>query len=146
MKQLITFIALLLLITAAGCREQASSPSEETIEASEAITAWPATRKTDQGNFSVTVKPIDGQIERNRHFSLEITIEPISDGELEIKVDADMPAHRHGMNTKPGISATGEHAYQADGMLFHMGGDWVITVDVTHKGDTERASFPVLIE
>lgn len=40
------------------------------------------------------------------------------------KVDADMPEHRHGMNYRPSITATGEGRYRVEGMLFHMPGRW----------------------
>ena len=57
-----------------------------------------------------------------------------------------MPAHQHGMNTKPELTDKGDGKYKVDGMLFHMSGDWVIFVDVTRGEATERASFPVLVE
>jgi len=40
------------------------------------------------------------------------------------KVDANMPEHRHGMNYRPSITATGEGRYRVEGMLFHMPGRW----------------------
>ena len=85
---------------------------------------------------------------RNQHFSVDVELEA-KDGEsagITVSVDADMPAHRHGMNTKPEVSAIDGAGYRAEGMLFHMGGDWVIKVDVTRGGTTESASFPVSVE
>jgi len=57
-----------------------------------------------------------------------------------------MPAHGHGMNTQPEVVAGKEGDYRVDGMLFHMAGEWVITVEVGSQGKMERASFPVQIE
>jgi hypothetical protein len=39
-------------------------------------------------------------------------------------VDADMPAHRHGMNYKPSVRETGPGAFLAEGFLLHMPGAW----------------------
>jgi hypothetical protein len=110
--------------------------------------AWPATRQTDRGNFGVTIRPEGGSITRNRHFSLEVVLKPGSgagapDGVL---VDADMPAHRHGMNTKPEIVHEGGQSYRVNGMLFHMAGEWSITVVISVGKTEERAAFPVLVE
>ena len=111
-------------------------------------TGWPLTSPTEGGNFEVKVQKDGGEIERNKHFSLDVTVAAKSGelGDVKVVVDADMPAHRHGMNTKPETSAKGTGQYRVDGMVFHMSGDWVITVDVTRGSDTERASFPVSIE
>lgn len=111
------------------------------------VESWPATRKTDGGSFSVTLSPTDGDILNNKHFSLDLSVESNKgEGPIKAEVDADMPAHGHGMNTKPELVDKGELKYQVDGMLFHMAGEWVIFIDVTRGETTERASFPVLLE
>jgi hypothetical protein len=140
------FIALVLSAILLPCCGQKESSANN--DAEEASTGWPTTRKTQDGSFAVTVKPLAGEIVENEHFSLDVTIagENATTKPLQVKVDADMPAHQHGMNTQPEISAKGDLRYQVDGMLFHMAGEWVITVDVTRDGKTERASFPVQVE
>lgn len=129
----------------AACSEIETIP--ETPLASE-TSGWPSTRSTDQGNFDVSIQPEGGEIERNKHFSLDVTVTAKNgeNGDIQVVVDADMPAHQHGMNTKPEIFASGATKYRVEGMVFHMSGDWVITVDVTRGGKTERASFPVSVE
>jgi hypothetical protein len=109
---------------------------------------WPATVVSDGGGFSVTLKPSGGEIEWNKHFGVEFFITPENPavGPLKVVVDADMPAHRHGMNTKPELFDQGDLSYRVEGMLFHMKGDWVISVEVSGDGSTERAEFPVLVE
>ncbi|MGK0185873.1 MAG: hypothetical protein ACI9R3_001656 [Verrucomicrobiales bacterium] len=109
---------------------------------------WPANAQTDQGNFNVTVSPEGGEIERNKHFSLTVTVDANNGatGDVDVVVDADMPAHQHGMNTKPEIFPAGDSQYRVEGMAFHMSGDWVITVDVTREGTTERASIPISVD
>lgn len=110
--------------------------------------SWPATVTTDGGSYEVTLKPGGGGILWNKHFSLEMTLKsekPLSE-DFEVRVDADMPAHRHGMNTKAEVFDRGRFEYVVEGMLFHMKGDWVITVELTDGGVTEKAEFPVLIK
>ena len=112
------------------------------------VPTWPDTRKTTGGSFSITLNPTGGEIAENKHFSLDLHVKSTvtTAGVLEVKVDADMPAHGHGMNTQPEVVAGKEGDYRVDGMLFHMAGEWVITVEVGRQGKMERASFPVQIE
>lgn len=41
-----------------------------------------------------------------------------------LRVDADMPAHRHGMNYRPTVQALGDGRFTAEGLVFHMPGRW----------------------
>jgi len=111
------------------------------------VESWPATRQTEGGSFSVTLAPSGGEILNNEHFSLDLAVEAKKgEGPIKVVVDADMPAHGHGMNTKPELEDKGGGKSKVGGMLFHMAGEWVIFVDVTRGEVTERASFPVLVE
>lgn len=138
------------LFTACGRpAEEGNSPGAKITETD--FVNWPATQPTDLGSYVVTLRPEQATIERNEHFALLVSLDPRKDDppgatDLKILVDADMPAHRHGMNTKPEITNEGNLNYRVDGMLFHMAGEWVITVDITQGETTERTSFPVFIE
>jgi hypothetical protein len=57
-----------------------------------------------------------------------------------------MPSHGHGMNTKPETIHVDGQRYRANGMLFHMAGEWSIVVEISAGANTERAVFPVSIE
>jgi hypothetical protein len=46
------------------------------------------------------------------------------------RVDAQMPAHRHGMNYKPSIQAVSPGQWRAEGLLWHMPGVWEWRFDV----------------
>ncbi|MEO9576153.1 MAG: hypothetical protein ABJ263_12430 [Tateyamaria sp.] len=48
----------------------------------------------------------------------------------KLVVDAEMPAHQHGMNYIPTVVDLGEGAFRVDGMLFHMPGVWEIQMDL----------------
>jgi len=49
-------------------------------------------------------------------------------------IDADMPAHGHGMNYQPELVANNSNHYQAKGLLFHMPGEWQWTLKVRSGG------------
>ncbi|MEM7166527.1 MAG: hypothetical protein AAF581_13760 [Planctomycetota bacterium] len=66
--------------------------------------------------------------------------------EVDLSVDAAMPHHHHGMNQQPRLRRSRDGSYTADGMLFHMPGDWEIYFDVTDGAVTERAQISVEIE
>jgi hypothetical protein len=55
------------------------------------------------------------------------------------RVDAWMPAHRHGMNYRPGVTALAPGRFRAEGLLFHMPGRWEFVVEI----GGERLTAPV---
>lgn len=55
-----------------------------------------------------------------------------------LKVDASMPAHKHGMNYQPRVAPTGPGKYTATGLMFHMPGQWQFVFDVETPAGRER--------
>jgi len=51
-----------------------------------------------------------------------------------LRVDADMPAHRHGMNYRPTVENLGNGRHVARGLLFHMAGRWRLIFDIDTGG------------
>ena len=86
----------------------------------------------------------EGGVPLNEHFTLEVMVSGV-DPE-RVQVDADMPAHRHGMLSAPIVSSRGEGLYRVDGMLMHMPGDWVISVLLEGDGPGERFDFPLSVD
>ncbi len=141
-------LCIAIAAAAPGCRK-APDPTQAPPPATPAAAAiWPAKRKTDRGNFTVTIQPEGGNIAVNKHFSIGVTVEPGAEAAApaSVSVDADMPSHGHGMNTKPETIHEGGQRYRANGMLFHMEGEWSIVVEISAGATKERAAFPVLIE
>jgi len=57
----------------------------------------------------------------------------------ELRVDAHMPEHRHGMNYKASIKPHGTTGrYRAEGLMFHMPGKWEFLFDVRDGRGVER--------
>ncbi len=135
-------------LAACGEDKKAGANDESAAPSGAPVLSWPATRSTGEGNFEVTLAPSNNKITQNKHFTLDVTLKAKNGdlADLTIVVDADMPAHQHGMNTKPELTARSSSESRVEGMLFHMGGDWVITVDITRDGKKEQALFPISVE
>ncbi len=63
------------------------------------------------------------------HFCLDD--QPLSVESLE--VNADMPAHGHGMNYQTQVVTQGKGKYLVEGLLFHMPGEWRIRIDFSRQ-------------
>jgi len=69
------------------------------------------------------------------HFAVEFAVCPAPEG---VQLDAWMPAHRHGMNYAPSVTALGGGRYRAEGLLFHMPGEWEFVFVLRAGGATQR--------
>ena len=109
--------------------------------------APPAKRQVDSngGGYTVTFESTPTPIPMNDVFDLRFTVVPKSGSSqgLAVQVDARMPAHGHGMNRVPKLTAQPDGSYKAEGMLFHMPGHWELYFDIAQAGKTERAQFDV---
>lgn len=139
---------LLLAALAIGCSKAPETALTPAPTPSNLAQSWPAKKPTNGGSFTVQLRPIGPAIPNNAHFSLDVLVEPTASAAspVSVVVDADMPSHGHGMNTTAETKLVDAHRYRTDGMLFHMGGEWVITVEVATATGKERAHFPVTIE
>ena len=89
--------------------------------------------------FDVAFRPDPAPIAISRHFALDVVVCAKSGMQpTGLDVDAHMPAHRHGMNYRPAITAKGGGRYRAEGLLFHMPGSWEFRFDVRIPGGIDR--------
>ena len=58
----------------------------------------------------------------------------------EVRVDAVMPEHKHGMNYRPSVAAVGDGRFRAEGLLLHMPGLWEFRFDVRGAAGNEVVS------
>jgi hypothetical protein len=61
----------------------------------------------------------------------------------EIVLDAQMPAHGHGMNYRPTASEVAPGRFRITGLMLHMPGRWRITFDLTQDERHTRLSREV---
>jgi YtkA-like len=96
---------------------------------------------TTEGGYEATYVPSPDPIPLNEQFDLDVTVTFASDlpvdDDVEVDVDARMPAHNHGMNTEPVITKVAAGSFHVDGMNLHMPGEWELYVDVYPNGISE---------
>lgn len=64
-------------------------------------------------------------------------------GEIEeIRFDGRMPAHKHGFAVAPRVVALGGGVFRAEGVRFHMPGDWELEFAVRDRTGWERITLP----
>ena len=85
-----------------------------------------ARQVTELGALTVVFAPRPWPVPVGRHFALDIAVcaAPGTALPASLRVEADMPAHRHGMNYKPTVQALGDGRFVAEGLMFHMPGRW----------------------
>lgn len=61
-----------------------------------------------------------------RPFGVDVAVcaPPGAAAPILLRVDAEMPLHRHGMNYRPVLRTVGAGRYVVDGMMLHMPGRW----------------------
>ncbi len=138
------FFAGLLLL---GCPE-----SPKTTKAGLSSPTTPLSVVSARETWRVECTPTPSPIPLNEHFSLRVRVRPGPESEREtlagihLEVDADMPAHGHGINTAPETKAIGPGVFEVEGLLFHMPGEWELYLDVVDGPLRERATFPISLE
>lgn len=72
-------------------------------------------------------------------FSIDILVcAETQPGIGNLRLDATMPAHKHGMNYRPEVKPVANNVYRGSGMFFHMPGEWQISVDLVSGGESRR--------
>ncbi len=85
------------------------------------------------------------ELRTDRHFALLVDVCAAAPVEA-VRVDAQMPEHRHGMNYKPVVAKSSADRWRADGLLLHMPGRWEFRFDVRTGNRTERLTHAVNVE
>lgn len=86
-----------------------------------------ASRQTiGRDGLQLAFAPRPAPLPLGRHFALDIVVCPAAGQPAPVlrRVDAEMPAHRHGMNYQPSVQAFGPGRWRADGLMLHMPGAW----------------------
>ncbi|MGH6952870.1 MAG: hypothetical protein ACREGL_01710 [Alphaproteobacteria bacterium] len=114
----------------------------------EAPQGFEAQRRLESPDVVVLYRTVPPVIEVGRPFVVEAVVCPAPPAGAAggLLVDAYMPAHRHGMNYRPRVLRKDNGTYMAEGLLFHMPGQWQLRFDVERGGRTERLSYDIELE
>ena len=85
----------------------------------------------DKG-YVVAFVPSVWPIPVGKHFSLAMQVCTPAGKSIPnmLRVDADMPMHKHGMNYRTTVEDLGDGSYRADGLMFHMPGKWRFLIEI----------------
>lgn len=104
--------------------------------------------RIEHGGYTLAFAPRPAPIEVGRHFSVDVVVCALAAAPALAlaRVDAEMPAHRHGMNYRPTIRRVADNRYAVDGLMFHMPGRWRFVFEFGRERDAERLTHEVEIE
>ncbi len=104
--------------------------------------------RAESERYTVVYRTVPAAIVVGRAFAIEVNV--CAKGQAAVptglRVDAQMPAHRHGMNYRPTVVAEGDGRFRAEGLLFHMPGRWEFIFDLDAPGMHERITQDLLLE
>jgi hypothetical protein len=92
------------------------------------------------GDAEVAYRWDPAELRVGRFFAAEVVAcktphdEPVG----EIRLDATMPAHGHGMNYRPAAAQTAPGHYKFTGLMLHMAGTWRLTIDLVQGSKRTR--------
>jgi len=79
-----------------------------------------------------------GVLEVGQFFAAEVIACRAPGPVREIVLDAQMPAHGHGMNYRPTVTSAGPGRFRAVGLMLHMAGTWRLTFDLIQADKRTR--------
>ena len=110
------------------------------------------TTLSNDGGYWIVAAPSPPDVPLNETFSLDVWVfdgnerSNPTDPETGLTLDADMPAHRHGMVRRPRVIPVEPGKFRVEGMRLHMPGRWQIYFDVRRRGITERGQIDLDLE
>ena len=109
----------------------------------------PGARRVGDAGTVLAYRTVPQPVVVGRHFRLEIALCPAAGAAppAELRVDAHMPEHRHGMNYRPSVGRRAPGRYRAEGLLFHMPGRWELVFELrAASGTVQRLSETLTID
>jgi hypothetical protein len=105
--------------------------------------------RVESDRYLVAYRTRPDRIAVGQHFAMDVVVcarggagTPAGD----LRVDAHMPEHRHGMNYRTTARPAGEARYVVEGFMFHMPGRWEFIFEVRADGRTDRMTRSVTLQ
>ena len=105
-----------------------------------------ATVESDRYVLAYRTKP--DRIAVGQHFSMDLAVCPKGGQPVpeNLRVDAYMPEHRHGMNYRTTVKPADAGRFLAEGFMFHMPGRWEFIFEVRASGKIDRVTRSVTLD
>lgn len=115
-----------------------------------ALGMLPSEVKSEGGGFQLTLNSTPAPIPLNELFEIVVSVDASaaaddSTNPVWLRASAEMPAHKHGMNTRVIVEQLADGRFAIKGLLFHMRGEWLITFDVAKGRVHEQAKVRLLL-
>jgi YtkA-like len=83
-------------------------------------------------DYTVAFTPSRWPIPVGQHFGVRLEVCPAAGKPLPtaLHIDAEMPQHKHGMNYRASVKSLGKGQFQAEGLMFHMPGQWRFNLEL----------------
>ena len=116
----------------------------------EGVGVLPSQVVSKDGSFRLTLQSQPTPLPLNELFEITVSVDASaaadnSSNPVWLRANAEMPEHKHGMNTRVIVEQLGEGRFVLKGLLFHMRGVWLITFDVAkgrvHEQGTARVEL-----
>lgn len=137
MRPWLTLLLLVHTMGLAACGKGSDSADAEPLPA-----GGPSSGATAGGSFNLEYTTDPSPIPLSEPFTMRTQVSD-RDGrwldDVTVVINAEMPAHGHGMNTSTSTTFDVDGWYDTEGMLFHMPGDWQIVIDVASEDTVETA-------
>jgi hypothetical protein len=132
MKRALLAIGFALAVPALACEVPADFKAQGRVESKDLVLAY---------------RTVPAPIAVGKHFAVDTVVCARGGaGASGLRVDAQMPEHRHGMNYRATVKPQGDGRFRADGLLFHMPGRWQFVFDVETGTRRERLTHDYMLE
>jgi hypothetical protein len=107
-----------------------------------------AHKSVENSDYTVVYTTAPNPVEVGRHFTIDFAVcaRGKAAAPREVRLDASMPVHRHGMNYRPTVTTLRPGVYRGEGLLFHMPGRWDLAFDVVGGNGTQRLTSTLHVD
>jgi hypothetical protein len=110
--------------------------------AGEPCSDLPGAVTVESARYVIHYRTRPDRIAIGQHFMMDLAVCPRAESRTpagsvraeDVRVDARMPEHRHGMNYRTTVKAAEGGRYLAEGFMFHMPGRWQFVFEVRADG------------
>jgi hypothetical protein len=103
--------------------------------------------KLEGSVYTVYWQPAPGALQVSEFFAVAVVACAKSNSTVpdQMRIDAVMPEHKHGMNYRPSVASLGDGRFRAEGLLLHMPGPWEFSFDLRGTAGNEVLRERVLL-